>query len=323
MPRALARPPISRRAARSKPANSTLNKNKTPGTLQSAFKTHQEEQSFTKDSLVKLYRPISDLINGKAPDEKPLLDPALCGLLRASNTVIPHSGDVRVLQYHINAHGQPTMFHRHHFKYAVQYDPSGTKGGTANKNFCIEFYMNKTRIYHEREEMVNRVRRELSRLRVPGFEFRESPKAFCYDRKFNATNEDQLLREVRKSLFPLLNAVHPMFYRIMDAFNVPMTKERRRAVIAGRAKISVADRNSPHYGKNMEFRREIRAALRATIFRRDNNTCQHCERKCGVGELHADHVIPVARGGLTTAGNLQALCGPCNLRKGKRLEAEL
>ena len=27
------------------------------------------------------------------------------------------------------------------------------------KNFCIEFYVNKVRIYHEREEMVDRVRR--------------------------------------------------------------------------------------------------------------------------------------------------------------------
>ena len=60
------------------------------------------------------------------------------------------------------------------------------------KNFCIEFYVNKVRIYHEREEMVDRVRRELSRLRLPEFEFREGVNNFCYDHKFAAGTEEEL-----------------------------------------------------------------------------------------------------------------------------------
>jgi len=278
---------------------------------------------FTKQSLEMLFRPTSDLINGKLPDEGGLLDPSVAGLLKASRAVTPHSRDTRVLQFHINARAQPSVFHPHHFKYAVQYDPFGTMAGTATKNFCIEFYLSKVRIYHEREEMVNRVRRELSRLRLAGFEFGEGPRAFSYDHKFAATTEDQLMKEVRGYLFPLLNAVHPTFYRIMDAFNVTMTKEERRAIISGREKPSFVDRNSPNYGKNMEFRREVSPALRSETFRRDAHTCQHCESPFPLEKLHADHVIPIARGGLTVVGNLQSLCGPCNLKKGKRLESEL
>ena len=279
--------------------------------------------AFTKESLEKSFRPISDLINGKLPDEDGLLDPAVAGLLKASRAVIPHGGDTRVLQFHINARAQPSIFHPHHFKYAVQYDPFGTKAGSATKNFCIEFYMNKIRIYHEREEMVNRVRRELSHLRLAGFQFGEGERAFGLNHQFSARTEAQLLREVRKYLFPLLNAVHPMFYRIMDAFNVNMTKEDRRAVISGRVKLNPVDRTSPNHGRNMEFRREPSRALRLETFRRDACTCQHCEKVLPQEKLHADHVIPVARGGLTVLGNLQSLCGSCNLRKGKRLEAEL
>lgn len=38
---------------------------------------------------------------------------------------------------------------------------------------------------------------------------------------------------------------------------------------------------------------------------------------CGVaGKLTADHILPISRGGLSTADNLQPLCGPCNSRKG-------
>jgi 5-methylcytosine-specific restriction endonuclease McrA len=279
--------------------------------------------TFTKDSLAKLFRPISDLINGNEEDDGGLLDPAIRNLLKASTTLVPHSRDVRVLQFHIWARDQPSIFHRHHFKYAIQYDPFGTIGGTATKNFTVEFYVSKIRIYQEREQMVARVGRDLSRIRVPGFSLCETNRFFCFDHKFNASTEAALLREIRSHLFPLLNTVHPMFFRILDAFNLPLTKEQRQDVISGRQKLGFVDRLSPYYGKNPQYRREVSSALRWATFERDQNLCQHCERKFDAAKLHADHVVPVARGGLTVLGNLQALCGPCNLKKGKRLEIEL
>lgn len=292
-----------------------------PGATERMIKTRSA--NFTKESLAKLFRPISDLLNGKLEDAEALLDPAIRDLFKASTTLVRHSKDTRVLQYHIWARDQPGIFHRHHFKYAIQYDPLGTMGGTATKNFTIEFFVNKIRIYQERESMGKRVGRDLTRIRVPGFTLCETDRFFCFDHKFNASTEAALLREIRKHLFPLLNTVHPMFYRILDAYNLPLTKEQRRAVISGRKKLGSVDRSSPHYGKNPEYRREVSPALRRATFHRDGNVCQHCERKFPLKSLHADHVLPVARGGLTFLGNLQTLCGPCNLKKGKRLESEL
>ena len=279
--------------------------------------------AFSKEPLAKLLRPVSDMINGKLADVDELLDPSVRERLRASNTFMHHGGDTRVLQYHIWDRDQPSIFHRHHFKYEVQYDPAGTKAGTATTNFCIHFYLNKIRLYHEREAMVKRVRRELEQIRLTGFKLKETERAFSFHHNFKATSHKELILEVRKYLFPLLNQVHPMFSRIMDAFNVPMTKAERRAIISDREKLLFVDRSSPNYGKNQEFRREVPRHLRTATFRRDGHTCQHCELKFEVSSLHADHVMPIARGGLTTLGNLQTLCGPCNLRKGKRLEAEL
>lgn len=278
---------------------------------------------FTSESLAKLFRPVSNLINRKNDDPDGLLDAAIRDRLKASNAVIRHGSDTRVLQYHIWDRDQPSIFHRHHFKYEVQYDPAGTKAGTATTNFCIHFYLNKIRLYHERDAMVARVRRELAQVRLPGFKLKETERAFSFHHNFYAATSSELMAEVQKYLFPLLNSVHPMFYRIMDAFNVPMTKAERRSEISGRKKRAFVDRNSPNYGKNQEFRREVPRHLRTATIQRDTHTCQHCERKFAVSMLHADHVVPVARGGLTTLGNLQTLCGPCNLRKGKRLEAEL
>jgi 5-methylcytosine-specific restriction endonuclease McrA len=49
------------------------------------------------------------------------------------------------------------------------------------------------------------------------------------------------------------------------------------------------------------------------LVRQYNNTCPSC-RQTGV-PLHADHIIPVVRGGTNWIWNIQPLCKPCNSRK--------
>jgi 5-methylcytosine-specific restriction endonuclease McrA len=71
-----------------------------------------------------------------------------------------------------------------------------------------------------------------------------------------------------------------------------------------------------------------RPAYQRAVLIRDNFTCQ----KCGLhpmredrpwlpnlSRLHVDHIIPVAKGGLTELKNLQVLCDKCNLRKGTKV----
>ncbi len=66
-------------------------------------------------------------------------------------------------------------------------------------------------------------------------------------------------------------------------------------------------------------RREVRPQLRFKVLQRDRFKCVACGRSpathLGV-VLHADHILPVARGGETTLENLQSLCQDCNLGKG-------
>lgn len=60
-------------------------------------------------------------------------------------------------------------------------------------------------------------------------------------------------------------------------------------------------------------RQPIPEAVRTEVWRRDQGCCVGCG---GRENLEFDHIIPVSRGGATSARNLQLLCKSCNLGKG-------
>ena len=59
-------------------------------------------------------------------------------------------------------------------------------------------------------------------------------------------------------------------------------------------------------------RSPIPQAVRTEVWRRDGGRCVECGSN---QNLQFDHIIPVSRGGATTAKNLQLLCQSCNSAK--------
>ncbi|MFK7938008.1 MAG: HNH endonuclease [Roseovarius sp.] len=57
------------------------------------------------------------------------------------------------------------------------------------------------------------------------------------------------------------------------------------------------------------------AFTRFNLFLRDEFCCQYCGAR---GELTFDHVVPRAKGGITSWENVVAACSPCNLKKGAK-----
>ncbi|WP_138471321.1 HNH endonuclease [Poseidonocella sp. HB161398] len=57
------------------------------------------------------------------------------------------------------------------------------------------------------------------------------------------------------------------------------------------------------------------AFTRFNLFLRDEFCCQYCGAR---GDLTFDHVVPRARGGITSWENVVAACGRCNLKKGSK-----
>ena len=62
------------------------------------------------------------------------------------------------------------------------------------------------------------------------------------------------------------------------------------------------------------------AFTRFNLFLRDEFCCQYCGAR---GELTFDHVVPRARGGVTSWENVVAACSNCNLRKGAKSLAQV
>jgi 5-methylcytosine-specific restriction endonuclease McrA len=83
-------------------------------------------------------------------------------------------------------------------------------------------------------------------------------------------------------------------------------QRRERQLERAHAVMSGADQSATR-------REPIPREIRVAVWERDGGRCVEC---AATFDLQYDHIIPLARGGATTVGNLQVLCAPCNGRKG-------
>jgi 5-methylcytosine-specific restriction endonuclease McrA len=57
---------------------------------------------------------------------------------------------------------------------------------------------------------------------------------------------------------------------------------------------------------------------RKALVKRDNSTCQFCNKKLPASQVTVDHVIPRAQGGITSFINCVVACHACNNKKADR-----
>lgn len=100
------------------------------------------------------------------------------------------------------------------------------------------------------------------------------------------------------------------------SFTVPMNEENITELI----------RQLENRLTNEALAKEQRALmttkLRLKIKERDNYTCCQCGNSLAAEPnllLEVDHIIPIAKGGLTQEDNLQTLCWKCNRSKGSKI----
>lgn len=62
---------------------------------------------------------------------------------------------------------------------------------------------------------------------------------------------------------------------------------------------------------------------RNAVIRRDRNTCQYCAKRLTASQITIDHIVPRAKGGLTSFSNCVVCCKSCNSKKGDMLLEEV
>lgn len=73
--------------------------------------------------------------------------------------------------------------------------------------------------------------------------------------------------------------------------------------------------------KRIKKEREKARELRKTqwwLSQINRGICHYCEKKIPPSQLTMDHIVPLARGGTSTKGNIVAACRDCN--RDKKLE---
>jgi hypothetical protein len=66
----------------------------------------------------------------------------------------------------------------------------------------------------------------------------------------------------------------------------------------------------------------VSAALKRLVFDRARGCCEYCrsQAKFAIDPLVVEHIIPISRGGATTAENLATACQGCNNHKYTKIE---
>ncbi len=112
----------------------------------------------------------------------------------------------------------------------------------------------------------------------------------------------------------VLQAKAVLNQRTLDAASGSIeTKKRQRAEEdAALLRDMLQEMLRPTTTSEKRDRETIPRSVQHEVWRRDNGQCVYCgERE----KLHFDHIIPVSKGGSSTARNVQLLCEGCNLAK--------
>ena len=246
---------------------------------------------------------------------KDALPKTIAQRLRSNRGFVTHGSYRTLYLFDVWDVNQTDVLNRQHFKYCVGYDhrPGAKRDG------YFHLWLNRIRIYREREAIVATLDRELPRVIPPGFTWHEPDRAFNIGCDFDYPND---LSKLPDMLLPhyvaLISAVHPILMPIIDQFTTPLEQGERRAVVAARGRLPFQPPRVYDRERVAEYTRSIKPSLRRELLEQYEYRCAVCGADLRKVGAHIDHIRAFSRGGATVPENLRPLCGPCNLAKGSR-----
>lgn len=202
--------------------------------------------------------------------------------------------------------------------YALNYDPDEFE--TSGHNWCLKLHINTERLYFpRRDEVVKLLSEGMPRACPAGFDWRPHPRQLVIERQFtHKGSERDVCASIQDWVKELIESTYPLFEKaILIAEGSALEKANRRAFAALRARTHAPAANPESVVDRRALNRSIPPALRAEVIRLNRDgRCRICGRPCPPDEIHIDHIVSVASGGLTVLSNLQVTCEACNLAKG-------
>lgn len=200
--------------------------------------------------------------------------------------------------------------------WCLQYDPENFYN--RRSNWQLHLYANTVRIYRENQRARGLLERRLKEVCPPGFDFlapaRTVELSWCFHHLGTLA---ELPARIAPMLRAGLTATAPVFDELFSLVGRAPTSAERQDTQTNRPRpyAPTADPDArPHNGA---LRRDIPPGLRQQVLARSANRCAICRQPFVEGdEIHLDHIIPWAEGGLTVLENLQPTHARCNLRKG-------
>lgn len=201
--------------------------------------------------------------------------------------------------------------------YCLNYDPSEFE--TTRHNWCVKLHLNTERMYFpDRDVLVEMLKTTLPSVCPDGFDYRPHPRQLVIEHQFSDFRRERLVVDgIHEKLRALVNSTYPVFLRalklaersILSNESAPSRPKRPKAHAPAANRSATIDRAA--------LNRSISPRLRASVIAQNaDGRCRICGKKCDPADIHIDHILSVANGGLTVASNLQVTCGPCNLSKG-------
>jgi len=242
---------------------------------------------------------------------KDLPDEIRCRL-KAQRTAQQHGSETRMFQFYFYDAHQPQVLDFHHFGYTLIYDPALRY----HPKPCIaRFYVNRHRMYDKKEDVIPALWEAMRQAEkdLYAFDALENEQMIGLFRMFHASSLKAFHDQAYQAFLELIPYWHSRYAAVVNTYGAKLTKDQIREVIAGRTKFQPSGPRS--LNSRPEYRRHVPPRLRELVFERDGRCCLKCGARA---DLHADHIKPVADGGLTILDNLQTLCAAENLSKGNR-----
>lgn len=267
---------------------------------------------YTKEELTPPALALFDEVKSRLP--------VTVGRRLKSNRKVTTHGSRQVFNFDIWDSAQNDVLDRKHFKYCLAYDPHLLNDGRHDGFFHL--WLTTVRIYRERETIKPMLEREIPRVAPKGFHL-----DFVEDRAISCGKVFDWPRDLSKlgdllahDYVRLIGAIHPVLIPVIDQFSLqPMASGERRAVVAKRGAIPIERKGALAADRVRDYSRSVPKSWDPEILARTGHCCPLCQVDLRSEPYHIDHIVPFSHGGKSVLDNLQALCAPCNLRKGNRV----